>query len=85
MTFKYFEDPERFIGLQDTETLCDICKRYQIGFDAEYFYGSNGLTSICSECLARGKLIDYDCYTFDGDIKGLVKQVKQLNSCLTEN
>ena len=85
MTFKYFDKPEFFIGLRDTETICDICEQSKFCFDAEGFYGSDDLTSICPECLARGKLIDINSFTCNGDVKNLVDQLKQLNPNLTEN
>ena len=85
MTFKYFDKPEFFIGLRDTETICDICEQSKFCFDAEGFYGSDDLTSICPECLASGKLIDINSFTCNGDVKNLVDQLKQLNPNLTEN
>ena len=84
MTFKYFDNPELFVGLRDTETICDTCGQNKLCFDAEAFYGSDDLTSICPECLASGKLIDLNSFTCEGDIKSLVGQLKQLNPLLTD-
>ena len=85
MTFKYFDNPELFVGFRDTETICDTCGQSKLCFDAESFYGSEDLTSICPECLSSGKLIDIDSYTCDGDIKNLVGQLKQLNPSLAND
>ena len=85
MTFKYFDNPELFVGLRDTETICDTCEQHKFCFDAEGFYGSDDLTSICPECLASGKLDDLNSFTCNGDIKNLVEQLKRLNSSLTDD
>lgn len=84
MTFKYFENPELFVGLRDTETICDTCQQTKLCFDAETFYGADDLNSICPECLQTGKLADIDATTCDGDIKNLIGQLKQLNPSLTD-
>lgn len=85
MTFKYFDRPDLFVGLRDTETICDTCGQFKFCFDAEGFLGSDNLTSICPECLAFGKLTNLNSFTCDGDIKKLVEQLKQLNPNLTDN
>jgi len=85
MTFKYFDNPELFVGFRDSETLCDTCGQSKLCFDAEAFYGSDDLTSICPECLTSGKLIDIDSFTCEGDIKNLVGQLKRLNPSLTDD
>jgi len=84
MSFKYFDSPELFVGFRDTETVCDTCGQSKLCFDAEGFYGSDDLTSVCPECLASGKLIDKDTFTCEGDFKNLVGQLKQLNLNLTD-
>ena len=85
MTFKYFDSSELFVELRDTKTICDTCGQSKFCFDAEVFYGSDDLTSVCPECLAIGKLIDINSFTCDGDNKKLVIQLKQLNPSLTHN
>jgi uncharacterized protein CbrC (UPF0167 family) len=84
MTFKYFDNPEVFVGLRSTATTCDTCRQTKLCFDAEAFYGSEDLTSICPECLEGGKLVDVDTTTCYGDIKKLVGQLKQANPSLTD-
>ena len=76
MTFKYFDSPELFVGLRDTKTICDTCGQSKFCFDAEVYYGSDDLTSVCPECLAIGKLIDINSLTCDGDIKKFSYTIK---------
>ena len=83
MIFKYFDRPDLFIGLTNTETACDICKQNKFCFDAEGFYGNGELTSICPECLSSGKLINLNSFTCNGDIKALTEQLKLINPNLT--
>lgn len=85
MTFKYFYKPELYVGLRDIKTTCDTCGLEKICFDAEAFYGTDDLTSICPECLAGGKLVEKDAYTCNGDIEELEKQIKHLNPNLTNS
>lgn len=85
MTFKYFDNPELFVGLRDTETICDTCRQSKLCFDAEAFYGSDDLTSVCPECLESGKLADKDAFTCEGDIENLIEQLTQLNPSLTDD
>jgi uncharacterized protein CbrC (UPF0167 family) len=85
MTFKYFDRPDLFVGLRNIETVCDTCRQSKFCFDAEGFYGSDSLASICPECLAVGKLSNLNSFTCDGDVKKLVEQLKQLNPGLTYN
>ena len=83
MTFKYFDKPDLFVGLRDTQSGCDTCGQNKLCFDAEGFYGSTNLTSICPECLTSGQLTNIDATTCEGDIKNLIDQLKQLNPNLT--
>jgi uncharacterized protein CbrC (UPF0167 family) len=47
MVFKYFDKPELFTGFREIETTCDICGQEKFCFDAEAFYGTEDLKSIC--------------------------------------
>jgi len=84
MTFKYFERPEIFIGLRDKKITCDTCGQENFCFDAEAFYGTEEISSICPDCLANGKLIDKDIFTCDGDITELKRQLRDLHPTLTD-
>jgi len=84
MTFKYFDKPEIFTGLRDKKATCDTCGQEKICFDAEAFYGSEEISSICPDCLANGKLIGKDIFTCVGDISELKRQIKDLNPTLTD-
>ena len=84
MTFKYFDKPDLFVGLRDKETICDTCEQNKFCFDAEAFYGSDDLTSICPECLVKGALIERDSFTCEGDMANLVEQLQELNPEITE-
>ncbi len=84
-TFKYFDRPEIFVGLQDVESICDTCGQKKRCFDAESFYGGDDLTSICPDCLVSGQLLDKDVFTCEGDIENLKKQLKELNSNLVDS
>ena len=84
MTFKYFDKPEIHTGLLETKITCDICGQEKICFDAEAFYGNDTINSICPDCLSSGQLVDRDIFTCDGDIKELIRQLKDLNPLLTE-
>jgi uncharacterized protein CbrC (UPF0167 family) len=83
MTFKYYEKPELFTGLSDTKTTCDTCGQEKFCFDAEAFYGTEDLTSICPDCLLGGQLNDKNIFTCNGDIEELKRQLKILNPTLT--
>ena len=85
MKFKYFEKPEIFVGFRETETTCDICRQTKLCFDAELFYGSHDLTSICPDCLSSGLLVNKDAFTCSGDIQNLKKQLKHQNANFTDN
>lgn len=85
MTFKYFDKPELFVGLRETKTICDTCGQEKVCFDAEAFYGTDDLTSICPDCLASGQLIHKNAFTCDGDIEELKQQIKRLNPDLTND
>lgn len=85
MTFKYFDNPELYVGLCDTETICDTCGQTKLCFDAEAFYGSADLTFICPNCSESGKLINIDAFTCEGDIINLIEQLKQLNPSFTDD
>lgn len=84
MDFKYFDKPELFVGLRDTETACDTCGQNKLCFDAEVFYGADSLTSICPDCLASGQLKNKEVFTCVGDIAQLKNQIRRLNPNLTE-
>lgn len=79
MTFKYFDRPELFAVLRDTETTCDTCGQERICFDAEAFYGTDDLNSVCLDCLSSGELKGKDVFTCNGDIEKLKRQLKALN------
>jgi uncharacterized protein CbrC (UPF0167 family) len=83
MTFKYFDKPEFFGCFKDIKTTCDTCGQDKICFDAELFYGSDELNSICSECLSSGKLNDKNSFTCEGDIEELKRQLRTINPSLT--
>lgn len=85
MTFKYFERPDLYVGLRDSETACDLCGQSKLCFDAESFFGQEDISSICPECLASGKLYDRDIFTCEGDKEELVCQLKALNPSWTES
>lgn len=85
MKFKYFDKPEVFVGFRKAETTCDICRQTNLCFDAELFYGSYDLTSICPDCLSSGLLANKDAFTCSGDIQNLKKQLKQQNTNFTDN
>lgn len=84
MKFKYFEYPELFVGFRDTEVTCDICRQRKMCFNAESFYGTLKLSSICAECLGSGKLNELDSFTCDGDIQKLMGQLRKLNPSFTD-
>src|SRR6218665_1010846 len=84
VTFKYFDKPEFFVGLNDKASICNTCHELKICFDAEAFYGSEDLSSICPECLVSGKLYEKDVFTCDADIEELKGQLKWLNQNLSE-
>lgn len=84
MTFKHFDRPEIFTGLREIETTCDTCQQEKLCFDAEAFLGGDEITSICPDCLASGQLHERDIFTCDGDIAELKRQLKNLNSSLTD-
>ena len=84
MTFKYYDKPELFTGLRDKETTCDTCGQEKICFDAEAFYGTEDINSICPDCLLSGQLNDKNIFTCNGDIEELKQQLKTLNPTLTD-
>jgi hypothetical protein len=84
MTFKYFDRPEIITGLRENVTTCDLCDEDKLCFDAELFYGSEEISSICPECLANGELNDLDIFTCEGDIKELERQLKELNPSFSD-
>lgn len=79
MTFKYFENPEIFVGLKDNETICDTCGEMKKCFDAESFFGEDKINSICPDCLANGQLKNKSIFTCDGDISELKRQLKEIH------
>ena len=85
MTFKYFDKPELFVGLRETETVFDTCGQNKLCFDAESFYGADDLISICPDCLASGQLKNKDAFTCNGDIARLRTQIGSLNPTLTDS
>jgi uncharacterized protein CbrC (UPF0167 family) len=84
MTFKYYDKPELFTGFRDTKTTCGTCGQEKFCFDAEAFYGTEDLTSICPDCLMGGQLNDKNIFTCNGDIEELKRQLKILNPTLTK-
>ena len=84
MTFKYYDKPELFTGLRNTETTCDTCGQEKICFDAEAFYGTEDINSICPDCLSSGQLNEKNIFTCNGDIEELKQQLKNLNPTLTD-
>ena len=83
MKFKYFKNPELYVGLRASETICDTCGQSKRCFEAEGFYGIHNLRSICPECLGSGKLMGSGAFTCIGDSENLVEQLTQLNPGLT--
>ncbi|RRA98857.1 CbrC family protein [Larkinella rosea] len=84
MIFKYFDKPEIFIGLRDKETHCDLCDQPKLCFDAGAFLGEDEIASICPECLATGRLYELDCYTCQGDVTELKRQLRERHPSLTK-
>lgn len=77
VTFRYFARPHAFSHYQDEPRQCDICGRERTGY-AGPFYCTGDLEFVCEECLATGKLSDYDASTNDGDIGALQEQLEAL-------
>lgn len=84
MTFKYFDKPELFAVVRDSDTKCDTCGQVKLCFDAEGFKGQDEFSSICFDCLASGRLLDKAFHTCNGDIAELKRQLKALNPALTD-
>ena len=85
MTFKYFDNPEVFIGFLEDETTCDICGEIKLCFDAQSFIGEDAISSICSECLATGKLLEKELFTCEGDISELKRQIREINPAMGDD
>lgn len=84
MIFKYYDKPELFTGLTNTERICDICRKENFCFDAEAFYGIDRLKLICPDCLVNGKLNEINSFTCNGDKSELKRQIKKLNPKLSD-
>jgi uncharacterized protein CbrC (UPF0167 family) len=65
MSYKYFRDPQNFALICEEQGPCSICGEIGLWFDAQGFYGTQDLDSVCDACLKSGKLIDLDISTND--------------------
>ncbi|WP_138995268.1 CbrC family protein [Larkinella sp. C7] len=84
MTFTYFDQPARWIGVSDQETRCDLCHQQKPCFDATGFFGEDELAFICPDCLSNGRLYERDSYTCQGDVAELKRQLKSLHPALSK-
>ena len=85
MKFKYFDKAEIFVGLREELTICDTCGVEKFCFDAEGYYGTDELISICPDCLESGQLNSKDTFTCNSDKAELKRQLEILNPNLTSN
>lgn len=76
MDFTYFEHPEKYSPMSEDEVPCDICGKEKICFDGEVFFGTDQVSFICSNCLSKGKLMDMDIFSCEGDVEELRRQVR---------
>jgi len=83
MKFTYFESPENYASFLDGKMVCDICGTETKCLDAGIFFGEDEIDAICLECLAGGGLKEMDIYTCNGDIGELKRQLRTMNSSLT--
>jgi uncharacterized protein CbrC (UPF0167 family) len=63
MNYRYFRDPKNFSFICDEKGPCSVCGEIGLWFDAQSFYGTQDLDSVCDACLKGGKLIDLDVST----------------------
>ena len=79
INFKYFESPGNFGHFLDEETACEICGHHTKCFDGSAFIGENDIDAICQDCLANGKVLEYDVVTCQGDTTELRTQLQVLH------
>ncbi|MBD2704153.1 CbrC family protein [Spirosoma sp. BT702] len=83
MDFKYFANPELYVGFLADKVACTGCDIVKECFDATGFYGQEKIDAICTDCLGNGKLIGRSISTCEGDATRLKQQLRQLNPSLS--
>jgi uncharacterized protein CbrC (UPF0167 family) len=75
-SYRYFEHPYRFSTYREESGCCDICGREVAGYNGP-FYGTRDVEFVCEDCLAAGRLQDFDVTTNEGDVGALREQLQQ--------
>jgi uncharacterized protein len=83
ISFRYFQDPHHFSTYSDEAQSCDICNRVRSGYEGP-FYGEEAPDWVCEECLATGRLVEFDVTTNEADREALIQQICQLHPELTD-
>ncbi|GAB3701563.1 CbrC family protein [Spirosoma flavus] len=83
MDFKYFANPELYVGFITNKVACATCGLVKDCFDAAGFYGEETIDAICPDCLGNGKLMGRSISTCEGDTARLKQQLRQLNPSLS--
>jgi uncharacterized protein CbrC (UPF0167 family) len=83
--FRYFAHPHRSTTYQEQPQPCDICGAVRPGYPGGFSGVMDDVRFVCEECLASGRLAEYDLSTNEGNPAELAAQLRRLQPQLGES
>ncbi len=76
ITFCYFADPHNFSTYTNDLHQCDICHQERPAYEWPFYGNADQLKFVCEQCIAGGRLAEFDATTNSAEPGGLAEVVR---------